>query len=244
MKTNLRDNLCKLMAKKLPIAATGAITIALATASLSNAAVIDFTGGTVHLLDGSTGVTNGSNLFGNVDYYTEDGFKLDFIGPSGNGFSYNIGDYYGVGNDVIHGHWDTGDYGQLQEIRVSKLDGNLFDLNSFTLTSNTDTGGWVASGNEEAYINSSNGYSELLPVEDWGFSGLNTKVLLDNNFENISWFSFTVNNAVDCFGMDRFFIDEVDPDLETVPEPASILGLLTAGVLGATSLKRKGKENN
>ena len=44
--------------------------------------------------------------------------------------------------------------------------------------------------------------------------------------------------------MDRFFIDEVDPDLETVPEPTSILGLLTAGALGATSLKRKGKENN
>jgi hypothetical protein len=29
-----------------------------------------------------------------------------------------------------------------------------------------------------------------------------------------------------------------------VPEPASILGLLMAGALGATSLKRKGKENN
>jgi uncharacterized protein YaiE (UPF0345 family) len=32
--------------------------------------------------------------------------------------------------------------------------------------------------------------------------------------------------------------------IEKVPEPASILGLLTAGALGATSLKRKGKENN
>jgi hypothetical protein len=243
MKTNLHDGLWELMAKKLPMAAAGAVTIVLGTTSLSNATVIDFTGGTVHLLDGSTGTTNTSNLFDNVDYYTEDDFKLDFIGPSGNAFSYNIGDYYGVGNDVIHGHWDTGDFGQLQEIRVSRLDGSLFDLNSFTLTSNTDTGGSVASGNEEAYINASNGFSQLLPVEDWGFFDVNTKVVLDDNFDQISWFSFTVNNAVDCFGMDSFFIDEHDPELETVPEPASVFGLFTIAALGVTSLKRKRKNS-
>ena len=40
-----------------------------------------------------------------------------------------IGDYYGGGNDVIHGHWATGIYGDLLEIKIYKADLTTFDQN-------------------------------------------------------------------------------------------------------------------
>lgn len=209
----------------------------LGTAYSSSAAIIDFTGGEVHLLNGTiVQTTEGVDQFADVDFYIEDGFKLDFIGGSSNPFSYHIGDYYGPGNDVIHAHWETGNYGETSEIRVSRVDGEAFDLNYFTLTSNTDRGGGWASGNEQAYTNSSNGYSQLLPSNDWGFSDPSAQIFLDNNFDNIDWFSFTVGNAVDCFGMDNFYIDEEFP---STPEPSSLLALMAVGGLFTAGLLRK-----
>lgn len=165
--------------------------------------IVDFTGGTAYLLDGSTFVSDGSTLSGSVDYYVEDGVKIDYIG--GRGY---IGPYYGVfagqiNNDVIHGHW-----GILDEIRISMVDGSLFSLNSFELTSNTITGGGPATGLEEAYINAPNGFSVLLPPNDWGFSDPNAEVFLDSNFVDILWASYTVTNDVYCFGMDLFYFNE------------------------------------
>ncbi len=193
-------------------------------------AVIDFTGGTATLWDGSTVVPNNSMVWGApsagaVDYYDENGFRLDFIGDYG-----IIGDYYGASNDVIHGHWATGGYGALMSILVTKLDGTSFDLNYFILTSNTDFGGGPDSGNEQAWITASNGFSQLLPTDDWGFAGTNPQVFLGPQFDNIMWFSFTVTNFVDCFGMDNFYIDEPAPG---IPAPAAILlGVLGTGVTG------------
>ena len=134
---------------------------------------INFTGGTVVRLSGPDETTNNSVLWDNVDYYLEGGFKLDFIGNT-TAFSSNIGNYDNVGNDVIHGHWVTGDFGDLTMIKVTKVDGSAFDLNYFVLTSNTDTGGSPASGNEQAFIHASidgttQSFSQMLPPEDWGF---------------------------------------------------------------------------
>ena len=207
----------------------------------ANATQINFTGGTVTRNNGSKQTTNNSSVWDNVDYYEEGGFKLDFISGGAGGFESIIGNYYGGGNDVIHGHWGTGNFGGLTKIKVTKLDNTAFDLNYFVLTSNTDRGGGLASGNEKAFIHASidgitSSYSQLLPSENWGFPG--TQIFLGSQFDNIKAFWFTAENDIDCFGMDSFFIDEPPPT--SVPEPNSTLTLLALGSLGAaSSLNRK-----
>jgi len=82
---------------------------------MAPAAVISFTGGTATYADyqfwsdtlqgmeavsGGTSTTDSTKIFGNVDYYTEDGFIFDYIGGTGGW----LGNYYRAGNDVIHAH--------------------------------------------------------------------------------------------------------------------------------------------
>jgi hypothetical protein len=201
-----------------------------ALAPLSARAVqINFTGGTVARMDATTETTNNNVVWDNVDYYEEGGFKLDFIGNAGgaDSFAANIGDYYRAGNDVIHGHWGTGSYGDLTKIKVTKTDSSAFDLNYFVLTSNTETGGWSASGNDRAFIHASidginESFSQLLPSENWGFPA--TQIFLGSEFDGIKSFWFTAENKVDCFGMDNFFINEPAPGT-AVPGPLPLLGV-------------------
>lgn len=215
---------------------------ALLAASLSSqAAIIDFTGGTATLLDASTAVTNNSAVYQGIDYYEQAGFKLDFQPNSGSaGFATIIGNYYGASNDVIHAHWATGNFGAITAIEITKIGGGTFDLNYFILTSNTDTGGAAASGNEQAWVEGfvngvSTGAAVALPPEDWGFPA--TQIFLGSAFDAVDSVKFYVTNAVDCFGMDEFYIDQPAPG---VPEPASGallgLGLLAAA---ATTLRRR-----
>ena len=196
------------------------------TSGAAFGAIIDFTGGIATLSDSTTVTTTNTSVWHNVDYYVENGFKLDFIGDVG-----IIGDYYGGNNSVIHGHWANGNYGTLTSVVVTKMDGTAFDLNYFILTSNTDTGGGAASGNEQTFITASNGFSQLLPTDDWGFAGTNPQIFLGSNFDNITSFTFTAANVVDCFGMDNFYIDEPAP---RIPVPGSFL--LTG--IGLASLAR------
>jgi hypothetical protein len=206
----------------------------LALAGSAGATIIDFTGGTATLWDASTVVPNNANVWGapgagQVDYYDEGGFRMDFIGDYG-----IIGDYYGVTNDVIHGHWATGNFGTLTSIRAWKLDNSTFDLNYFELTSNTEFGGGPASGNEQTWISASNGYTAMLPPEDWGFPA--SQIFLNGACNGISWFEFTVTDHVDCFGMDNFYIDQEAPS--PVPEASTWL-LLGGGLLGLAAARRK-----
>jgi len=217
--------------------------VLICTAGTANAVVIDFTGGTAYLLDGSIVVTNNTwtpaTDWGATDYYIEQGFVLDFIGEGG-----LIGDYYGGSNDIIHGHWGTGDYGTMTEIRIFRQDGNTFDLNYFELTSNTDEGGGAASGNEQTYItgydlsSSQVGPPVLLPPDDWGWTGSNPQVFLGSEFDAIAYASFTVTNAVDCFGMDMFYINEPAPPPHVIPEPATVM-LLGGSLLGLALRRRR-----
>jgi hypothetical protein len=206
----------------------------------TGAVVIDFTGGTVTLLDGTTATTNNADSFDNVDYYEENGFRLDFQPNGSNPFSSHVGDYYDAGNDVIHAHWETGGLGEITTIEITKIGGGTFDLNYFILTSNTDTGGGAASGNEMAFIEGfetglSTGAAMMLPTDDWGFPA--SQIFLGSAFDMVDSVQFTVTNTVDCFGMDEFFIDEPAPGVP-VPGALALFGIGLAGLGYARKFRR------
>ena len=228
------------MAMRLSGFAAALALVGLSAASV-DAAVISFTGGTATRLDATTAVTNNDFNYQGIDFYVEDGFRLDFLPNGGSaGFSTNVGNYYNIGNDVIHAHWDSGDFGGVTLITITKEGGGTFDLNYFVLTSNTDTGGAPASGLERAFVQGflggiATGAAQLLPPENWGFPA--TAILLGSAFDSVDEVRFFVENAVDCFGMDEFFIDEPAP----VAEPSLIL--LTSAALGAVAARRRRNRN-
>ena len=225
-------------------------------AGSANAVQIDFTGGTVHRNDSTTAVTNNSASYDNVSYYEEAGFKLEFLFASTpTPFSSIVGDYYNTGNDVFHAHWagngnqPSGPYGEVEEIKISKIDGSTFDLGGFRVSTNTAFGGSVSDGNELTWVNSSKG-NELFSVtpDSWGLgSGTDPLISIaasNTLFNDISWFSFTndeLSSAVGL-GLDNFFLDEAgDPggiDPTNVPEP-SIIALLGIGLAGVVVARRK-----
>lgn len=195
------------------------MVLSLGLAASASATVISFDGGTV---------SSGGYV------YEEDGFRIQTFG----GTAY-YGDYYSVGNNVIHAHWQNGCCGNVTKILVTKIDGSAFDLNYFILTSNTNTGGGRADGTEKAYIHAStdgvaDSYSQLLPSEDWGFPA--TQVFLGPDFDNVKAFWFDQTSGVGCFGMDSFYINEAAPG--TVPEPGSLV-LVGAALLGLGVARRK-----
>lgn len=231
-----------------------AASCALGLCSVSQAAIIDFTGGTAYLNGGGTCNTTDTSLCYSVDYYEEDGFIFDFIGS----YEY-VGDYYNATNSVVHAHWQLG----LQAMEIRKVGGGVFDLNYFVLTSNTIVGGGWASGLEETYVEAWAGgvmlERLLLTPDTWGFVGINNigsplqtdpQMYMSANFDAVDTVRFTSASTVHgqpghvhdayCFGMDMFYIDQAAPEPNPVPAPAS-LALLTLGVLGFAARVSKRK---
>ena len=168
-------------------------------------ATVTFTGGTAYF-DGGPGTTNGTGLFRSVDYYVENGFIFDYVGGSGG----DVGDYYGTGNDVIHGHWGSGD---MTSIEIRKDGGGPFNFNYFVLTSNTLAPGGPAQGTEQVFIQgflngTAPGPQVLLPPEDWGLPA--SSVFAGTAFDSVDKVVITsTNGRFSCFGMDSFFIDPI-----------------------------------
>jgi hypothetical protein len=218
----------------------------------ADATQITFDGGLAYLHSGGPIVTSNIGAStSDVDYYEEDGFRLDFIQAGDPGgpwpaFATHIGNYYNVGNAVIHSHWLSGNDGDVTAVEITKVAAGTFDLNYFILTSNQETPGASGSptGNELAYIEGffdlagtmSSGAPVLLPVEQWGFPA--TQIYLGANFDAIQLARVYVTNQVNCFGMDEFYIDEDAPEpFSTVPEPSTLV--LSGSALAAVVAFRR-----
>lgn len=134
--------------------------------------------------------------------------------------------------------------GDMESIRVEKIDSTAFDLNYFKITSNTDNPGLGPPiGTVEIYINaladgSTVSYSMLLPSDDWGFAGSNPEIYLGTEFDGIKAFTFTYGSGAVGFGLDEFYIDEAAPVI--VPEPSTTL-LVGFGLAAISATRRLGR---
>lgn len=203
-----------------------------AAASHAHAVLVTFTGGTVTFQDTTTLVTNGTTSNGNAAFYDEGGYRFSFLPALLSPSSAFVGTYYGGNNDVIHAHWDTGGIGQVNLMEITQLAPGTFDLNYFTLTSNSQIGGGPATGLEETWVQGylggfPTGPAVLLPVEDWGFPA--TQVGLGPDFDAVDSVRFFVTNQVACFGMDDFYINEI-------PAPST---LAIGALFGGLALRRR-----
>jgi len=229
---------------------TAVVGLTLSVSTLANATLIDFTGGTVTQNDGATGVTNNALLLDNAHFYIEDGFKFEFFfDGTPSAFASSIGDYYGTGNDVAHWHWSDGPFGEVTEVRVSRVDGMTFDLGGFAVSTNTSTGGGSSSGTERVSINTSKASNIFnIAPDNWGLgSGPDPLITIDASnllFQEISWFSFTneIGSTAVGMGLDNFYLNEAgDPngsDPTLVPEPSTV-AVLSIGIFGLAASRRK-----
>lgn len=233
----------------------------LALSYVCKAAIVTFTGGTANLESGGTIITTTTSKNYGVISYQEQSVILEYVSPTEDWSFQTVGDYYEVGNDVIHGHWNA-----ISTIEISLQNNTPFDLQYFQITSNTSVGGQPATNEEnigiQGYLNGSPATEAYgLPSVDWGAASARD-VFLPSSFNNVDKViifdrgisgTHTGNsdcpdcgNSGFCFGMDNFVFDEAVPNsliqgngaaLPVVPEANTLL-FLTLGLLPLLRRKR------
>ena len=198
----------------------GAACVTCSALAFAQAGIIyEFTGGDVTNTSGveTTGIDGDVNEFDNTVKYVEDSFEMTVDGGS-----ITVGNYYGGGNAVIHGHWST-----MDRVVFNNADGSAFDLNYYKLTSNPSSAlnhGGASGDAVVSIIASEDGTNESfrveLPPEDWGDEsggdGSVTEVYLGPEFDGIKAFWFESDKDIfQCFGMDTFYIDLTPPPPST-----------------------------
>lgn len=211
-------------------------------ASLAKAAIVTFTGGTATLENGESVITDTQSQNEGVVSYQEGSVVLNYLSPNEDWSFQTVGNYYGAGDDVIHGHWTA-----ISAIEIGREGNTPFDLQFFHMTSNTEVGGGPASGDEiiaiQGWLDGIAVTEEYqLPSDDWG--GDYQDVFLPDSFGNVDkvvirdlsqWENGVYTQAewsAFCFGMDNFVFDEVVPQdliignstaLKPIPEVSSAL---------------------
>jgi len=193
----------------------------IALSSFAEAAIVTFTGGTAISPDGTEIVTDANSYNSNIVSYQEGTVILNYVSPVDDYSFQTVGNYYGAGDDVIHGHWTA-----ISAIEISRENNVPFDLQFFHMTSNTEIGGGAATGSEIVAIQ---GWLEgvavteeyMLPSDDWG--GEYQDVFLPSSFDNVDkvvirdlaqWETgewVQADFSAFCYGMDNFVFDEVVP---------------------------------
>lgn len=226
----------------------------LLTASLAKAAVVSFDGGIATTVQGEQLEVNNNNQIQNVSYYQEGTVLLSYnlTNPDQESSWQTVGDYYGVQDSVIHGHWT-----ELDSIQIERENNVPFDLQYFQITSNTSVGGGAATDTEniaiQGFLNGQPVTQLLgLPSVDWGANEIQD-VFLPDSFNNVDRVLITdlgtlgvhtggsdcpTCNSAFCFGMDNFVFDEVVPEeliqgnsttLTNIPE-------MSVGLMGSLSI--------
>jgi len=86
--------------------------------SIANATLIEFTGGTIARADGGSAPCDWCR----INTYVEDGYLFEFIGVPAD-FATSIGDYFGNGEDLFHGHFGSAN---LTKVRLTRVDNAAF----------------------------------------------------------------------------------------------------------------------
>lgn len=229
----------------------------IALTTIAKSAIVSFDGGTVTTLQEEQIEIGMTEQIQNVSSYQEGSVILSYnLSDVFQETSWQtVGDYYGVQDSVIHGHWT-----ELDSIQIERENNVAFDLQYFQITSNTSVGGGAATDTENIAIQgflNGEAVTEVfgLPSVDWGANEIQD-VFLPESFNNVDRVLITDRgtlgihtggsdcptcNSAFCFGMDNFVFDEVVPQsliqgnsvpLETVvPEVNSSLLGCVGGVL-------------
>jgi hypothetical protein len=216
---------------KLSLVAAGATMFSLAMTGNAQAALITFD----DLVVGSTNYNydaDGDGLF-DVIFSTSDPFGFNSFGPGPN-MSYI--DEPGIEGtallnpdlrvDFIYGATNFLRFGFARSTGTENTFVNftVYDANNTLLASATETGQFT-------FPNSSNPSSFPEGLVDLSFAGTASYALFDFTGDGDR---YIIDNFEGIFG-------STEQNATTVPEPASMLGLLTVGGLGLGSLKRKQK---